>query len=74
MHCELEMRDNQLKQYAAIYDKAISKLRKDFDDKSKFELRDMTTHRRLCHVTIALDLNQFYHEKIAFTKKKSLES
>ena len=74
VHCEFEMRDNQLKQYATIYDKTISKLRKDFDDKSKFELRDMITHRRLCHVTIAFDLNQFYHEKIAFIEKKSFES
>ena len=74
MHCELEMRDNQFKQYATIYDKTISKLKKDFDDKSKFELKDMITYRRLCHVTIAFDLNQFYHEKVAFIEKKSLKN
>ena len=36
-------------------------------------LRDMTVHRRLCHATIAPDLDQFFHEEVATTGKQSLK-
>lgn len=68
------MGNSQLKQYAAVYDRAIPGLGKGYDDRSESGLRDMATHRRLCHATVAPDLDQFYHGEVASTGKKSLES
>ena len=67
------MSENQLRQYADIYHRAIPTLGRGFDAKSQTGLRDMDTHRRLCHATVSSDLDHFFHEEVASTGKRSLE-
>ena len=73
MHCEIEMKQYQFKQYVDIYNRVIFILKKNYNKQFEFELRNIIIHRRLYYIIIAFDFNQFYHDKIIFMNTHSLK-